>query len=315
MMTQPFKRTKRPIVLGIVGDSASGKTTLATGIAEILGPDKVTSFCTDDYHRYDRKQRMKLGVSALDHAANHIDIMEQHLGLLRSGEPILMPTYDHTRGVAGKPEYIEPHDYIIVEGLHGYATRKLRDCFDVKVFLDPDENLRRKWKIRRDTAERGYRKEDVIKSLERRAADSQSFIRPQRTFADIVVRFYPPGDNATETGAHLNVSHTLRPTLPHPDLTPILEAGTNQGFRLELSRDIDGKPVDVLEIAGDIDNRRAKTMEDLLWNLIPEARHLRDYVGTFRDDANNPVVSHPLALSQLMITYHMVKAALGHHAI
>ena len=47
----------RPIILGIVGDSAAGKTTLTRGIAQILGEDQVTAICTDDYHRYDRQQR------------------------------------------------------------------------------------------------------------------------------------------------------------------------------------------------------------------------------------------------------------------
>jgi phosphoribulokinase len=49
--------TSRPIILGIVGDSAAGKTTLTRGIAQVLGTDQVTVICTDDYHRYDRKQR------------------------------------------------------------------------------------------------------------------------------------------------------------------------------------------------------------------------------------------------------------------
>jgi phosphoribulokinase len=111
------------------------------------------------------------------------------------------------------------------------------------------------------------------------------------------------------------VRHVLRPTLPHPDLSPILDAGNKKGFRLELARDIDGKPVDVLEIAGDIDGKRAQSMEDLLWGLIPEAQYLRNNVGRFIDEKNTLALSHPLALSQLLITYHMVKAALGHHAV
>jgi phosphoribulokinase len=49
--------------------------------------------------------------------------------------------------------------------------------------------------------------------------------------------------------------------------------------------------------------------------LIPEASHLRDNVGAFTDMDNQPARSHPLALSQLLITYHMVKAALGVHAV
>ena len=144
---------------------------------------------------------------------------------------------------------------------------------------------------------------------------SINFIQPQRTFADIVVTFYPPAGNATETGAGLNVRHILRPTLPHPDLTPILEAGARNGFRLELARDVDGKPVDVLDISGEINDKRAKAMEDLLWDLIPEAGHLRENVGKFTDDKNKRTLSHPLELSQLLITYQMVKAAIGHYAV
>ena len=44
----------RPIILGIVGDSAAGKTTLSRGLVQLLGEDTVTHVCTDDYHRYDR---------------------------------------------------------------------------------------------------------------------------------------------------------------------------------------------------------------------------------------------------------------------
>ena len=98
-------------------------------------------------------------------------------------------------------------------------------------------------------------------------------------------------------------------------MAPILEAGSKKGLRLDLARDIDGKPVDVLDISGDIDDKRAQSMEDLLWSLIPEAQHLRENVGRFTDDKNKQALSHPLALSQLLITYHIVKAALGHHAI
>lgn len=309
------RRVNRPIILGIVGDSAAGKTTLSAGIANILGPDRVTVICTDDYHRYSRIERAQNGISALDPRGNYINIMEQHVKLLRQGQPILKPVYNHHGGTLDAPEYIEPKEYIILEGLLGYSTREIRACYDVKVYLEPTEELRVKWKIQRDCAKRGYTPEEVLKSLERRKTDSVDFIHPQRTFADMVVQFYPPEGNAQECGAHLNVRHTLRPTLPHPDLTSILDAGAKSGFRLTLARDIDNKPVDVLEIMGDADDKRAKAMEDFLWSLIPEAGHLRSNVGQFIDDKNASRQSHPLALSQLLITYHLVKAALGHYAI
>ena len=54
-----------PVLLGVVGDSAAGKTTITTGIAGILGADRVTVICSDDYHRYNRRQRAALNITAL----------------------------------------------------------------------------------------------------------------------------------------------------------------------------------------------------------------------------------------------------------
>jgi phosphoribulokinase len=303
------KRVDHPIILGIVGDSASGKTTLSAGVAQILGETHCTVICTDDYHRYDRAQRAAAGLSALDPRANYIDVLEQHLRLLRGGEPILKPVYDHRRGTLEPPEHVRPKDFVIAEGLLGYATRAMRDCFDVKVYLDPEEELRRRWKLHRDTTRRGYTREEVLFQLEQRQVHSQTFIHPQRTFADIVIRFQrSKGANGSDT--QLDVRHILRPTLPHPDFTPLFDGSSNAGLHLELARDRDGKPVDVLEINGNISDKRAERIEDLLWNLIPEAGHLRDQVGQI-DVANGARKSHPLALSQLLVGYHAVKAAMG----
>jgi phosphoribulokinase len=303
------KRVDHPIILGIVGDSASGKTTLSAGVAQILGEAHCTVICTDDYHRYDRAQRAAAGLSALDPRANYIDVLEQHLRLLRGGEPILKPVYDHRRGTLEPPEYVRPKEFVIAEGLLGYATRAMRDCFDVKVYLDPEEELRRRWKLHRDTTRRGYTREEVLFQLEQRQVHSQTFIHPQRTFADIVIRFQrSKGANGSDT--QLDVRHILRPTLPHPDFTPLFDGSSNAGLHLELARDRDGKPVDVLEINGNISDKRAERIEDLLWNLIPEAGHLRDQVGQI-DVANGARKSHPLALSQLLVGYHAVKAAMG----
>ena len=303
------KRVEHPIILGIVGDSASGKTTLSAGVAQILGEDRCTVLCTDDYHRLDRRERTEKGLSAIDPRANYLDILEQALRHLREGDPILKPVYDHRDGTFGRPKYVKPKEFVIAEGLLGYSTRGMRDCYDVKIYLDPDEDLRVKWKIHRDTTKRGYRREEVLASLEKRREDAPKYMHPQRTFADIVIHFQKP-QGANGSDAQLDVRHILRPTLPHPDFSPLFDGSSNAGLRLELSRDRDGKPVDVLEINGNISDQRAERIEDLLWNLIPEAGHLRDQVGRI-DVANGSPRSHPLALTQLLVGYHAVKAAMG----
>ena len=96
-------------------------------------------------------------------------------------------------------------------------------------------------------------------------------------------------------------------------LAPILNAVGDSHVNLELTR-YEGKPVDVLEINGEISDARAERIEDCLWKLIPEAGHLRDNVGAI-ENRNGVTVSHPLALTQLLVAYHAVKAALGEHAL
>ncbi len=324
------KKVERPVILGVVGDSATGKTTLSAGISRILGEDRCTVICTDDYHRLDRKQRKDRDVSALNPKANYMDILKQHLKLLRQGRPVLKPVYDHEQGIFKPAEYVKPKDYLILEGLLGYTTREMRDCYDVKIFLNPSNELRFKWKEHRDVSQRGYNKEEVRQSLQRRKQDSATFIDPQRVFADMVISFEKPdwheseprlesSDNEgrkNEDNAHLDVRHILRPTLPHPDLSPLFEEGSGAGddLFLELARDADGKPVDVLKISGAITDNRAERMENLMWDHIPEAGHMRDQVGCI-EDVDGPQISHPLALTQLMVAYHMVKAGMDVHAV
>jgi phosphoribulokinase len=307
--------THRPIVLGIVGDSAAGKTTLTKGIAQILGEDSVTISCTDDYHRYDRKQRAEMGISALHPDCNYLDIIQQHLSLLRTGQPILKPIYNHSTGMFDPPEYIKPSRFVIVEGLLGYSTRGMRDSYDIKVYLAPPEDLRTTWKVKRDTRKRGYTEAEVLEQMRKREADSESFIRPQRQWADVVVTFYPPNGSSGQDDLLLNAHLVLRPTIPHPDLTHLLDAnGSPLGtaIRLGLDRDM-GKPVDVLDIDGQATNEQVTSLERVLCSEVP-------YLGKFCSLEGNPNIgkvvgttgellqSYPLALTQLLITYHILKA-------
>lgn len=306
----------RPIVLGIVGDSAAGKTTITKGIAQVLGEDRVTTICTDDYHKYNRVDRARLGITALHPDCNYVDIIEQHLRLLKKGQPILKPHYNHSTGDFDPPNYVSSNEFVIVEGLLGYHTKAMRDCYDVKLYLAPPEELRYQWKMKRDTSKRGHTPEAVRKEMQSREADSEAFIRPQRKWADMVICFYPPPERQEETGGHLNASLILRPTLPsHPDLSEVLEEGGNEGngLHLVLDRDMD-LPVDRLEIAGSISDQKAKRLEDLLWSYIPgEHHHLRrEGIGTITGTTGEILKSHPLALTQLLVAYHLLKAASGH---
>jgi len=309
--------SNRPIVLGIVGDSAAGKTTLTRGIAQVLGEENVTTICTDDYHRYDRVQRAELGITALHPDCNYLDIIQQHLSILRTGQPILKPVYSHKTGTFEAPQYIKPSKFVIVEGLLGYATRGARDCYDVKVYLAPPESLRTAWKVKRDTLKRGYTEEQVLAEMAKRESDSEEYIRPQRRWADLVVSFYPPSDNINAES--LNVRLVLRPTIPHPDLASILAPTTDDQFpavRLELDRDM-GKPVDVLEIDSHATADQVSHIEEIFCHEMPGLRSFCDRtinpnIGRIAGTTGETLQSYPLAITQLLIAYHMLKSVHGH---
>lgn len=301
--------SQRATVLGIVGNSAAGKSTLATGLADIIGHERCALICADDYHRYSRAERRAQGLPAADPRNNYLDILEQDLWALRRGRPILKPVYDHRTGQLSRPEYVEPKPYVIVEGLLCYTSRGLRDCFDVKLYLEPDERLRARWKLERDVLARGYDLAAARQLLEQSKRDGQTFILPQRLFADIVIAFFHEHPEQPEADGELSVRHILRPTLPHPDLTPLLDPSVSNGLSLELSRDHDGKPVDRLEIEGGISPRDARRLEDLLWLLLPETSDVRAHFGELTAGRRAKLLSHPLALSELLIAYHLEMAA------
>jgi phosphoribulokinase len=289
----------RPVILGVVGDSATGKTTFTRGLVRLLGEENVTHVCTDDYHRYDRAQRAEINITPLDPDCNYMDIMAQDLAHLSRGDAILKPVYRHTDGTFDPPVYVDPARFTVVEGLLGYYTPEMRDCYDVRVFLGPPEEIRRQWKVQRDCSRRGYTTDQVLAELDRREPDSEAFIRPQRRFADIVVSFVPgESDEADELDAQL----ILGPELPHPDLSPLVTGGPDGISMVDQGRDR------LVVIPGRIDPTQAAEIEEAIWERMHFASHLRaGRLGEFTV-GTQLCRSESLALVQLLVLYHLATA-------
>jgi phosphoribulokinase len=259
----------------------------------------VTHIGTDDYHKYDRSERAEHGITPLNPDCNFIDIISQHVHHLRNGEPILKPVYQHHDGTFGRPEYVVPKRFVVIEGLLGYHTDELTSAYDVRVYLAPPEDLRRQWKLKRDSTKRGYTEEQVFEELDKREPDSAAFIRPQEHKADLVVSFQP--DSAGRDDDHLDAVLTLREGLPHPDLSVIDDE--KDGITLEARGD-----TRCLFIPGDVDRDRGAAIEEAIWGKMQFASHLRtERLGEFTvgDDVHR---SESLAIVQVLILYHLVTA-------
>lgn len=300
---EPGSQGLRPVMLAIAGDSGTGKTTITAGLVKALGRERITSIGVDDYHCYDREERKSLPFTPLNPKCNYLDIMEQDLHHLVLGQPILKPVYDHSSGTLDRPEYVEPREFVIVEGLLPLHTQLARACFDITVFMDPPEEVRIGWKLGRDTTKRGYSEEQVREELAKREPESAAFIRPQREFADIVIRFSHIEERGESGDDPLSVTVLLTPTIKHPDLTAILGDDTREAMHLKLDRDEDGKPVDAVHIHSYAQPAVAKKAEQAIWDQLGVAEPVPESLGLIDD-----VRDEPLALTQLILLYHLIQA-------
>jgi uridine kinase len=147
----------RPLVIGIAGGTGSGKTTVARKIAESLPADRAVVIQHDSYYldrsHLSAEERALVNFDepgALDNARLLSD-----LGALKEGRGAVCPQYDfgsHTRLSEGR--LIEPHPIVIVEGILLFAIPDLRDAFDLRLFVDTDDDIRLLRRIRRDIEDR-----------------------------------------------------------------------------------------------------------------------------------------------------------------
>lgn len=287
---------KRPLMLGVVGDSAAGKTTLMRGVGRLLGAAGVTPICLDDYHRYDRGERLARGLTAVDPAANNLDLMAEHLATLRAGGVISKPVYDHRSGSIRGPELVAATGLVIAYGMLTLTPPSLAELFDLTIYLDPAEELRQGWRLDRDVAQRGYSPSEVQASQDARSRDAARFIHVQRRVADMVLRFAPPG------GAELR-ARRVPATRPLADFRAAV-GQARPGFTVRAGlRDDDGREVDVLAIDAAPPAETVAALQTWLAARLP-AGAAPDFarIGTIESGAR-PARSEPLALSQLLIAY------------
>ncbi|MFZ0921241.1 MAG: phosphoribulokinase [Candidatus Dormiibacterota bacterium] len=301
-----------PIFVGIGGDSGSGKSTLASAFYELLGGERITTVCLDDYHSLDRRERALVGLTPLNPRANNFALMEEQLWALKRGEAIAKPVYDHADGTFKAPERVTPNEVVIVQGLHPFLLPGIREAFDLKVWLDPETQLRIKWKLQRDVAKRGYDESEVRAEIEARRADAEAHIQPQRAQADLVVRFSSPSEDLSPGATdHLNVRLTQRHSMPQLEFEHALDNGSTVRLRNDIS-DEDGRRSDIIDIEGRISADDAARIERAVWDHASERHHhlhrmRQKELGSY-DEPDGRRHSDPLGLTQLILAHRILSA-------
>jgi uridine kinase len=220
------------LVIGISGDSGTGKSTLMKQFINIFS-SKATLIEGDGDHRWERGDTHWQEYTHLNPKANFLHRQAEHILLLKNHQAAHRINYNHTTGKFDAPQKIDPTDFILLSGLHPLYLPKMRSLIDVKIYLDPQEEIKRHWKIVRDMRERGHSKERILEQMNRRIDDIKKYIEPQRKFADIVIHYFTP--DQFEVGNAAAVFNTqLKITFDSSiKIEPLLQALIQAGITTE----------------------------------------------------------------------------------
>ena len=177
-------------IIGIAGGTGSGKSPFTNRLKAYFG-DRITVMYHDNYYRphddlpFEERQKINY-----DHPDSlETDLLIEHLKALREGKAIDCPTYDfahHTR--AKKIVRVEPSRVIIVEGILILQDPRLRDLFDIKIFVEADADERILRRVTRDIKERGRSLENIMEQyLTTVKPMHYLYVEPTKTVADLIL--------------------------------------------------------------------------------------------------------------------------------
>jgi uridine kinase len=180
-----------PVIIGISGGTGSGKTTVANVILSRADADDITVMAHDAYYRnlnhLPFEERKKIN---FDHPDSlETELLIHHLQQLRSWQPVEVPVYDFTTHTRTKQtRHVDPRPIILVDGILIFVEPKLRDLFDVKIFVDTPADVRFIRRLQRDMEYRGRTLESVIEQYQLTVRPMhEEFVEPSKRYADVII--------------------------------------------------------------------------------------------------------------------------------
>ena len=181
----------KPLIIGIAGGSGSGKSTVASNVAELLTTSSVAFIDMDAYYKnfpeLTLDERRKLNWDHPD--AFDYDLLCEHLDALSQRRAIEKPEYDFVTHLR-RPQAIriEPADVVVIDGILLFVDDRVRELCDVKVFVDADADIRLIRRLLRDTRDRGRPLDEIIDQyLSTVQPMHLQFVEPSKRYADVIV--------------------------------------------------------------------------------------------------------------------------------
>lgn len=188
---------QRPFCVGVAGATASGKSSVVAEIVRILdAEERVASVTQDSFYKSlsaDEVEAASRSEYNFDHPrAFDWDEQLHALSELRRGAArVAIPSYDfttHSRLPCAHDQHVCAPEIVIFEGILALYDERLRDLFDLKIFVDADADVRLARRIRRDMADRGRDLSGILQQYEQFVKPAtESFVVPSKQHADIIV--------------------------------------------------------------------------------------------------------------------------------
>lgn len=179
------------LIIGIAGGTGCGKTTVVHQIVDELPAEEVGVISQDSYYKdlshmsYDERVEINF-----DHPrAIDFELLEEHLSDLSAGRPIQQPVYSFSEHNRTKETILtHPRKVMIVEGILILTNPRIRDMFDIKIFVHADSDERLIRRLKRDINERGRDLEEVLNRYQFTLKPMHDqFIEPTKEYADIII--------------------------------------------------------------------------------------------------------------------------------
>jgi uridine kinase len=181
----------RPYLIGVAGGSNSGKTTITSRLSDLMGPEHLSLIKLDSYYIERSSEPLEVRAAAnYDHPdAFDWDLLNDHLAALTGGGSVEVPIYDYAiHDRSDRREIVQATRVVVVEGILVLWEPRLRERFDLKIFVDTPADLRIIRRLRRDVAERGRTPESILDQyLDTVRPSHELFIEPSKRYADMIV--------------------------------------------------------------------------------------------------------------------------------
>lgn len=181
----------RPLTVAVAGGSGSGKTTVARTILDRIGADNIAYLPHDSYYRdltnLPREQRDLINFDHPDSLDS--DLFAEHIRQLQHYEAVEMPVYDFgTDRRTDEVIVVKPQRVVLVEGILIFTEARLRELFDVRLFVDTDDDVRFIRRFQRDVSERGRSPESVITQWMKTVRPMHlEFVEPSKRYAHVII--------------------------------------------------------------------------------------------------------------------------------